>query len=138
MPGPETDAYPVGDRYEEVVFNLGALGTRNGKTVDSNDWAGAHAADYSVTIAVGFPWLDAAVIAPGAIQLVLQFGQAADPTVEPGVLTFTTAAVIAVVGGVWGELPRRRLSARYARINIVDTSNAANNGIYLVTYVRGH
>jgi len=131
---------PVGDLIEEVSFNLVALDSRNGVVIDGRDWYGSSMGDFSDNRKPGFPLLDVAVFPPlvpaGSVSLIVQYAVPTFPIAEPPVLTFSNFQTIAVPGGTWGALSLR-LTARFARVRITDTSNAANNGIYLVYFLRG-
>ena len=122
---------------EEVRFSLAGGATRQGAAIiDSRDWAGSGQADFGDR-RTGFPLLDVAVLAPGNINIVLNYAIVAVPGAEPPVLTFSARSTTAVVGAAWGFLEGQRITARFARLDITDTSGVANNNIYLVYFVRG-
>ncbi len=127
---------PVGDLLEEVSFNLGAGASRDGVVIDGRDWYGSAMADFSDNRKPGFPILDLAIRPPGAVNVIVQHAVPDFPIAEPPVLTFTNFQTTAVPGATWGT-PSLRLTARFARVRILDTSGAANNGIYLVYFLRG-
>lgn len=133
----QISAIPVGALIEEVSFSLVALATRNGVTTDGKDWYGSVQADFSDNRKFGWPFLDFAIRPPGNLNLNLQFAVPTFPIAEPPVLAFTTFLTVGVVGGTWGTISRR-IEARFWRVQVVDTSNAANNDIYLSHLVRGN
>ena len=134
----QVSAIPVGALMERVSFDLAALATRDGVRIDTSDWSGATQANFSDDRKTAWPFLDLAIRPPGNVNVNLQYGVPAFPIVEPPVLAFTTIFVVGVAGGTWGTISGRRIEAQFARIQIEDTSNAANNGIYLSYYVRGN
>ena len=128
---------PVGSLIEEVSFNLAALGTRAGVTIDGKDWYGSVQSDFGDDRKPAWPFLDLVIQPPGNVNVNLQYGVPTFPIAEPPVLTWTTFLTVGVAGGAWGSLARR-LEARFSRIQVEDTSNAANNAIYLAYSVRGN
>jgi hypothetical protein len=127
---------PVGDLLEEVSFNLLAGTSRDGRVIDGRDWYGSAMADFTDNRKPGFPLLDLAIIAPGAVSVIVQHAVPVFPIAEPPVLTFLDFLTTAVPALTWGTLAIR-LTARFSRVRILDTSGAANNGIYLVYFLRG-
>lgn len=134
----QVSAIPVGALIERASFNLAALATREGVTIDTNDWYGATQANFGDNRKAAWPFLDLAIRPPGNVNVNLQYAVPTFPIAEPPVLTFTTIFTVGVAGGTWGTISGRRIEAQFARIQIEDTSNAANNGIYLSYYVRGN
>lgn len=128
---------PVGALIEEVSFNLAALATRNGVVIDGKDWYGSAQLDFGDDRKTAWPFLDLVIRPPGNVNVNLQFAVPTFPIAEPPVLTFTTFLTVGVAGGTWGSIARR-LEARFARVQIEDTSNAANNAIYLAYFMRGN
>lgn len=128
-------SHPAGARVEDVLFNLTALSTRNGKTIDTSDWAGAQQADFADLRAFGFPLLDIAVRSVGALQVNVQYAVPTDPEAQPPTLAFSNVFTFALPAASWLS-QTIRITARYARIQVVDTSNAVNNGNYLVSWLR--
>lgn len=131
----QVDDAPVSNFPEEVVFNLAGTGSRNGPTIDTRDWYGGSQSDFG-TRHFGFPFLDAAILAPGNANLILQYATNTTPGVEPPALTFSDFLIVGAVAGAWGVIDGKRLHARWVRVRVVDTSGVANNGIYLVYHVR--
>jgi hypothetical protein len=127
---------PVGDLLEEVAFNLAAGASRDGRTIDGRDWYGSAMADFTDNRKPGFPLLDLAIRPPGNASVIVQYAVPTFPLAEPPALTFTDFLTVAVPAGTWGTLALR-LTARFSRVRILDTSGAANNGIYLVYFLRG-
>ena len=130
------ETYPAGTKIEEVLFNLTALATRNGRDCDTLDWVGGQQGDFADLRTTGWPLLDVAVRSVGALQINIQYAVPTDPEVQPPTLTYTTVSTVAVVAASWGEVKGFRVTARYVRVSITDTSNAANNGNYLVAWLR--
>lgn len=129
---------PAGSRLEEVVFNLAALATHTGPIIDTLDWYGSELGDNSDARVFGWPLLDLAVLAPGNININLQYATNTTPGAAP-TLAWTSLGApfpVAVAGGAWGVLTAQRIEARFARYQIVDTSAAPNNGIYVVSFMR--
>lgn len=118
----EQRSYPVANTIEEATFNLTALASRDGPVLDLKDWHGGNLAQYSDARKTGWPLLDFAIRPPGNVNVIVQLGTAAATVFD----WFTQG----VVGGTWGEI-RIRIPGRFARVRVTDTSNAANNGIYL-------
>lgn len=135
----QVSVIPAGALIEEASFNLGALASRNGVTVDGKSWAGSAQVDFGDNRKPAWPFLDFAIRPPGNVNVNLQYATHVPtaPVTEPPALTFTTFFTLAVTGGTWGTL-ERRLPARFSRIQVVDTSNAANNGIYIAHFIRGN
>jgi len=127
---------PVAAFVEEVSFNLAGAGARDGPAIDTRDWSGSTMPDYGDGRKSGFPFLDGALLAPGNASLILQYAVPTFPIVEPIALTFSNFQTIGAVAGVWTPFSFR-VTARFARLRVVDTSGAANNGIYLVAFLRG-
>ncbi|MGH7259971.1 MAG: hypothetical protein ACREI9_04735 [Nitrospiraceae bacterium] len=127
---------PVGDLLEEVSFNLGAGAGRNGVAIDGRDWYGSSMADFTDNRKPGFPLLDLAIRPPGTVSVIVQYAVPTFPIAEPPVLAFTDFLVTGVPAATWGTVSIR-LQARFSRVRILDTSGAANNGIYLVYFLRG-
>lgn len=127
---------PVNAFVEEVSFNLSANASRNGLTIDTRDWFGSTQADFGDNRQFGFPFLDGAILAPGNANVLLQYAIPTFPIAEPPALAFTTFATIGALGGAWAPISFR-LTARFARLQVLDTSGVANNGIYLVSFLRG-
>lgn len=127
---------PVGAFVEETSFNLLALASRNGPTLDTKDWAGSTMPNFGTDRKFGFPILDGGIRPPGNCNIVLQYAVPTFPVLEPPVLTWSNGVVIGAPAATWTTFSFR-ISVRFARIQIVDTSGAANNGIYLVTFIRG-
>lgn len=123
---------------EEVQFDLGAGATRDSTVIiDTRDWKGSTQADFGFNRTAAWPLLDLAVLPPGAVDIEIQYANPNFPIAEPPVLNWTTAVTQAVGAGVWGRVAGHRITARFMRIRITDTSGAPNNGIYLVWSVRG-
>jgi len=133
----QVSTVPVGALVEEVSFNLLALATREGVTIDGKDWYGSAQDDFGDDRKAAWPFLDVTIRPPGNVNVHLQYAVPDFPIAEPPVLNFTTFQTIGVAGGTWGSLVRR-LEARFARIQVEDTSGAANDAIYLATLVRGN
>lgn len=131
----QKDVAPVSQLIEEVNFNLGALGSRNGPDIDTRDWYGGSQPDFTNTRKFGFPWLDGVIKPPGNVNVIIQYAVNTTPGVEPPTLTYSDFLLIGVAAGAWGSFNHRMLS-RFCRVRVVDTSNAANNGIYLCYQVR--
>lgn len=131
-----TELYPIAAFIEEVSFNLAGAGARNGPTLDTRDWSGSTMPNFGVDRKFGFPILDAAILPPGNCNVILQLAVPTFPIAEPPVLAFTDAQITGAPGGAWTTLSFR-ISARFARLRVLDTSGAANNGIYLVSFIRG-
>lgn len=127
---------PVSAFVEEVSFNLGAGASRNGLTIDTRDWFGSTQGDFSDNRQFGFPFLDGAIRPPGNASVILQYAVPTFPIVEPPALAFTNFQIVAAPGGAWTGFSFR-ITARFARLQILDTSGVANNGIYLVAFLRG-
>lgn len=127
---------PAAAFVEEVSFNLGAGASRNGLTIDTRDWFGSTQADFGDNRQFGFPFLDGVLRPPGNASLILQYAVPTFPIAEPPVLAFSNFLTVAAPAAVWTAF-NFRITARFARIQILDTSGAANNGIYLVAFLRG-
>lgn len=127
---------PIGAILEEAIFNLGAGASRNGVTLDTRDWFGSTMPDFADNRKFGFPLLDLAIRAPGNANVNVQYGQPAVVGAEPPALTWNTFSTTGAAAGAWTPLTLR-ITARFARVQVVDTSGAANNGIYLVYFARG-
>lgn len=127
---------PVSAFVEEVSFNLAGAGARNGPSVDTRDWLGATLPDYGDGRKFGLPFLDGAILAPGNASLILQYGVPTFPIAEPIAITFSNFQTVGVLAGQWTGFSFR-VTARFGRLRVVDTSGAANNGIYLVAFLRG-
>lgn len=127
---------PAGAILEEVSFDLGAGASRDGQAFDTRDWFGSTQPDFGDDRDFGFPFVDGAIRPPGAASLILQYAIPTFPIAEPPALTFTDFQVIAAPGGAWTPFSIR-VTARFARLRVTDTSGAANNGIYLVSFLRG-
>ena len=127
---------PVSAFVEEVSFNLGAGASRNSLTIDTRDWFGSTQSDFGDNRQFGFPLLDGVLLAPGNASIVLQYAVPTFPIAEPPALTFSTFSTIAAAAGAWTPFSIR-ITARFARLQILDTSGGANNGIYLVAFLRG-
>ena len=75
--------------------------------------------------------------APGNCSVNIQLATpAVTPPAEPPVLTFSTWQTVAAAAGAWTPISFR-IPARFGRVQFVDTSGAANNGIYSVVFLRG-
>lgn len=120
----EQRSYPVANTIEEPTFNLAALASRDGPVLDLKDWFGAELGQFTDTRKSGWPLLDLTIRPPGNVNVIVQLGTAA--------ATFFDWFTQGVVGGTWGEI-RIRIPGRFARVRVTDTSNAANNAIYLWT-----
>lgn len=127
---------PVAAFVEEVSFDLLAAAARNGPAIDTRDWLGSTMPDYGDGRKFGFPFLDGAILAPGNASLILQYAVPTFPIVEPIALTFSNFQTVGVLAGQWTGFSFR-VTARFARLRVLDTSGAANNGIYLVAFLRG-
>lgn len=133
----QVSVVPVGALIEEVVFNLAAFASREGVTIDGKDWYGSNQAEFADDRKAAWPFLDVVIRPPGNVNVNVQFATTPIPAAEPPVLTFTTWRTVGVAGGVWGDASIR-VAARYWRVQVVDTSGAANNGIYFAYFVRGN
>lgn len=120
----EQRSYPVANTIEEATFSLLALASRNGPVLDLKDWFGAELAQFTDTRKSGWPLLDLAIRPPGSLSVIVQLGTDA--------ATFFDWFSQAVAAGTWGEI-RIRIPGRFSRVRVTDTSNAANNAIYLWT-----
>lgn len=121
---------------EEVSFNLGAGATHTSPTVDGKDWLGSTMPDFSDNRKFGYPILEGVVNPPGNCNLVLQYAVPTFPIAEPPVLAFSTFQTVGAPGGAWTQFSFR-VGARFSRLQVVDTSGAANNGIYFCAFIRG-
>ena len=135
--GQQVSAIPVGGLVEEASISLAALATRDGVTIDGKDWYGSVQENFQDDRKSGWPFLDFIVRPPGNLNVNLQYGVPTFPIAEPPVLTFTTFLTVAVGANAWGRI-RERIEARFYRVQLEDTSNAANNNIYLSTLLRGN
>lgn len=133
----QVSVVPVGALVEEVVFNLGALASREGVTIDGKDWYGSTQAQFTDDRKAAWPFLDVAIRPPGNVNVNVQFATTPIPAAEPPVLTFTIERTVGVAGGTWGGVVIR-VPTRFWRVQVVDTSNAANDGIYMAYFVRGN
>ena len=134
----QISAIPVGALIEELEFDLLALATREGVTIDGKDWAATAQDDFGDNRKPAWPFLDLTVRPPnGNVNVNLQFGVPTFPIAEPPVLTFTTFLTVAVAALNWGSISMR-IEARFYRIQVEDTSNAANDDIYLSALIRGN
>lgn len=127
---------PVAAFVEEVTFNLAAGVSRDGPTIDTRDWVGSTLPDFSEDRQFGFPFLDGAIQPPGNANVILQYAVPTFPIAEPPALTFTDAQIVGAAAAAWTTFSFRLL-ARFARLRVTDASGAANNGIYLVAFLRG-
>jgi len=127
---------PVAGLVEEVSFNLAGAASRDGDSIDTRDWFGSTMPDYSDNRKFGFPLLDGAILAPGNANLILQLAVPTFPIAEPPVLAFSNFQTVGVLAGQWVQFSFR-VTARFARLRVTDTSGVANNGIYLVAALRG-
>lgn len=128
---------PAGAFVEEVQFNLGALTSRNGPTIDTRDWFGSTQADFTENRQFGFPLLDGVVRPPGNLNVNLQVGIPTFPIAEPPAFgSFLTILTIGAPAGVPTPI-QFRIPSRFLRLQFTDTSGAANNGIYHVLFLRG-
>lgn len=126
---------PLGALIEEFSTNLAAGGTRNGPTIDSRDWYGSTQANFG-TRKFGFPVLDLLIRpATGNVNVNVQYAVPTFPIAEPPVLTFSTFQTLGALAGAWTPLTLR-ITARFWRIQLEDTSGALNSGIYWVYFVR--
>lgn len=135
--GQQVSAIPVGGLIEEVEISLAALATRDGVTIDGKDWYGSVQEIFRDDRKSGWPFLDFTVRPPGNLNVNLQYAVPTFPIAEPPVLTFTTFLTVAVGANAWGRI-RERIEARFYRVQLEDTSNAANNNIYISTLIRGN
>lgn len=127
---------PVAAFVEEVSVNLGAGATRVGPTIDTRDWLGSTMPDFGTNRQAGFPILEGAVRPPGSLNVNIRYAVPTFPIAEPPVLTFSTFQTIAAPAASWTPISLR-LTARFAQVQLEDTSGAANNGIYAVFFLRG-
>jgi len=127
---------PVNAFVEEVSFNLGAGASRDGLTIDTRDWSGSTQPDFGDNRQFGFPFLDGAIRPPGVASLILQYAVPTLPIAEPPALAFSNFQTVAAPAATWTPFSFR-ITARFARLQVLDTSGAANNGIYLVAFLRG-
>lgn len=116
-------SYPIANTIEEATVALGALASRDGPVIDTKDWYGAELAQFSDARKTGWPLLDLAVRPTGNANVIIQLG------VDDA--TFTDWLLTAAAAGAWTPI-RERIPGRFARVRLVDTSNAANS-IYLWT-----
>lgn len=135
------DVTPVGNMVREVSTSLTALAVQDLIWIETLDWQGARRPDYTQVVdatiwGFGYPFLDAAFIGDGAIQVRVQLGRPTDAAVDPPVVTFTTHLTIAAVGGAWAVLQGFRMPSRHVKIQIADTSNAIN-ATYGCVFARG-
>lgn len=128
---------PTAAFVEEVSFDLLALASRSGPTIDTRDWTGSTQPDFTENRQFGFPLLEG-VIRPavGNVNLVLEYGLPTFPIAEPPVLAFSPFATIGAAVGAWTPLSFR-VTSRFARLTVTDTSGGANAGVYLVAFLRG-
>lgn len=126
---------PLGALIEEASIDLLASATRNGPTIDGRDWSGSTQANFG-TRKFGFPILDLCVRpANGNVNVNVQFGLPTFPIAEPPVLAFTTFQTVGALVGAWTPLTLR-VTTRFWRVQLEDTSGAANDAVYLVYFVR--
>lgn len=118
------ESYPIANTIEETTFNLTALASRDGPVLDLKDWTGAELAQYSDARKTGWPLLDLAIRPPGNVNVIVQLGT--------GAATFFDWLLVGAPASAWTPI-RERTPGRFARVRVTDTSNAANNGIYLWT-----
>jgi hypothetical protein len=133
--------YPVGAFVDaDVSFSLGPGGIRNFAVLDTRDWFGSTQPDFSENRQFGFAWFEGVIqthpTTGGNAQLNLQYAVPTFPITEPPVLTFSTYQTIAVPKGAWTVFSFR-ITARFARLQVVDVSGLANGTIYLVSFIRG-
>jgi hypothetical protein len=131
-----TSILPSAAFYEEVGFSLGAGASRIGPVLDTADWYGSTQPDFTENRQFGFPLLDGVIHPPGNCNLILQYGVPTFPIAEPPVLSMSNYQTIGAPAATWTPFSFR-VTARFARIQVVDTSGAANNGIYFVAFIRG-
>lgn len=127
---------PVNAFVEEVSFDLLAAASRNGPAIDTRDWFGSTQPDFGDNRQFGFPYLDGVIRPPGNASVILQYAVPAFPIAEPPALVFSNFLTTAAPAGTWTSFSFR-ITARFARLQILDTSGAANNGIYFVAFLRG-
>ena len=116
-------SYPIANTIEEATFNLTALASRDSPIVDLKDWYAAELGEYSDARKTGWPLYDLAIRPPaGNVNVILQLGITAASFFD----WFLTGAL----AGEWTSI-RERIPGRFLRVRVTDTSNAANNSIYL-------
>lgn len=121
---------------EEDQFSLEAGASRDRQDVDTRDWMGSRMPDFGFDRDFGWPLLDVAIRPPGNLDLFVQYGVPTFPIAEPPAVVYTTAITLAVAGGTWGRIEGQRITARFFRLRVTDTSGAPNNNIYIVWFVR--
>jgi hypothetical protein len=120
----------------DVSFDLLGGASRDGATFDTRDWFGSTQPDFADSRQFGFPFVDGVIRPPAAVSLILQYAVPTFPIAEPPVLTFSNFLTLAAPGGAWTPFSFR-VTARFGRLVVTDTSGAPNNGIYLVAFLRG-
>lgn len=128
----EQRSYPVANTIEAVVFSLAALASRDGPILDTKDWSLGELGQFTDTRKSGWPFLEGAILPPGNVNVIIRLGTTAG--------VFSDWLTIAAPAGAWTPIREAgfqavRIPARFCRVRVTDTSNAANNGIDLWTRV---
>lgn len=137
----QIDSAPVSNLVRESTTSLTALLVDNFCIIETLDWQGDRRADYTSIVdgqfwSFGHPFLDAAFIGSGSIQVRLQLGLPTDAAVDPPAVTFSTHLTFAAVANAWLVIQGYRIPSRHCRLQLVDTSNAIN-AAYGCVFVRG-